>query len=64
MMIMTIKDLKKVTSDKVYLYKKLSDGEYEDLYQGKIDDVPAELLDSDVMYFGAKRKDFLDIRIA
>lgn len=60
---MTVKDLKKVTFDNVCLYKQVSDEEFEDLYKGKIEDVPVGFLDCEIVCFGAKRKDLLDIHI-
>ena len=61
---MTVRELQKVTYDNVYLYISVSDeGEFQNLYKGNMENVPDHLLDCDIISFGAKRKDWLDIHI-
>lgn len=58
---MKLRDLK--TVDNVCVY--LGDGEpdYIELYRGPFSQVPAEILDKEIMLIGAAKKRFLDIRV-
>ena len=58
---MKIRDIK--TVDNVCIY--LGDGEpdYMELYRGSCNQMPAELLDREIMLIGAAKKGLLDIRV-
>ena len=60
---MRIRELMKFTYDNVYLYIRVSDSEFKDLYKGKMENVPVRFWDCEIINFGAKRKDWLDIQI-
>lgn len=63
---MKLKEVKKRTYDYVCLYKKNRQNQeclYQNLWKGKIQDVPDEYLDLYVGIIGAKRKGILDIEL-
>lgn len=45
---MKLAELKTVVTDNVCIYKEISGADYEDLYKGKMRDVPEKLLDYEV----------------
>lgn len=62
---MTVRDLTSCYYDTVLIYAPCDEDfmEFEDLYKGKADNVPAELLNLTVRCFGAKRKGVIDISV-
>lgn len=59
---MKLKEIKTVIFDDVSLYKEIDSG-YEDIWKGKSQDIPEELLDYTVGIIGAKGKGVLDIEL-
>ena len=60
---MILKDLLPHIVDNVCIYIQLENGEFEDLFIGKLDYAPSQLLGKNVRLIGAKRKGVLDIQI-
>lgn len=62
---MTVRDLKEVYYYRVCLYIDVETNEcFKDLYRGKIDDVPENLLDKKIKSLGGTRSaQMLDIKI-
>lgn len=60
---MKLKEIKSIIFEKVCLYKKIDSGIYEDIWEGKPECIPNELLDYTIRIIGAKRKGVLDIEI-
>lgn len=58
---MKIRDLK--TVDDVCIYSGDGEPDYRELYRGSFDQVPAELLDREIMIIGAAKKKLLDIQV-
>lgn len=58
---MKIRDLK--TVDNVCIYSGDGEPDYMELYRGSFDQVPAELLDREIMIIGAAKKKLLDIQV-
>jgi len=58
---MKIKDLK--TVDDVCIYSGDGEPDYVELYRGSFSQVPAELIDEEIMLIGAAKKRLLDIRV-
>lgn len=59
---MTVRDLTSYCYEAVIIYADRGE-DFEDLYKGKADNIPAELLDLTVRCFGAKRKGVIDISV-
>lgn len=61
---MKVADLKGVVFDEICIYREIgTTSEFEDLYNGNMDNVPADLLTRTVRTIGAKKKDILDINV-
>ena len=60
---MILKDLLPHIVDNVCIYIQLKNEEYEDLFIGKLDCAPSQLLEKRVRLIGVKRKEVLDIQI-
>lgn len=59
---MKVADLKGIVFDKICIYQEIgTTSEFEDLYNGNMDNVPADLLMRTVRTIGAKKKGILDI---
>jgi hypothetical protein len=57
-----VKDLIRVIVDKVTIYK--ANGEdFEDIYKGNINSIPAIILEMKVRLIAAKRKGVIDIQV-
>lgn len=55
---MKVADLKGVVFDKICIYREIgTTSEFENLYNGNMDNVPADLLMRTVRTIGAKKKD-------
>lgn len=55
--------LKIIVLENVCIYYKTDDGEFKDIYKGRDENVPEDLLDAEVMIVSAKKKGVLDIRL-
>ncbi|GEM_PF-1650461 len=62
---MRIRDLKNHVFEKVSIYKQKNGNwdDFEDVYNGDMQEIPDELLDFKVNIIGAKRKGVVDISI-
>ena len=60
---MKLKEIKSIIFDEICLYKELDSGMYEDIWKGKPEYIPNELIDYTIRIIGAKRKGVLDIEI-
>ena len=64
---MTIRELNGlcIIADKACLYEKtpVEDGDYKDLYQGSLTEVPEEFLEKKIRFIGAKKKRLIDIEV-
>ncbi|MBQ6843990.1 MAG: hypothetical protein IJO60_05055 [Agathobacter sp.] len=58
---MKIRDLK--TVDDVCIYSGDGGPDYVELYRGSFNQVPAELIDEEIMLISAAKKRLLDIRV-
>lgn len=58
---MKIRDLK--TVDDVCIYSGDGEPDYVELYRGSFNQVPAELIDEEIILIGAAKKRLLDIRV-
>jgi len=58
---MKLKDLK--TVDNVCIYTGNGEPEYNELYRGAFEQVPAALLDMEIIIIGAVKKRLLDIQV-
>ena len=55
-----------VIYDKICIYKNVPDGEFcefTDIFKGKIEDVPIDVLDKEVATIGASPRRYVDIMI-
>lgn len=61
---MKLKELLKYIVDDVCIYVRIDkDGQYKNLYQGKTQNIPSELLERNIRLIGVRKKDCLDIEI-
>ena len=60
---MKLKEITSIIFEEICLYKKSDSGIYEDIWEGKPEYIPNELLDYTIRIIGAKRKGVLDIEI-
>ena len=62
---MTVKELTKRCHDTIIIYTNIDDDytEFKDLFKGKKEDIPKDLLDRDVNCFGAKKQGVIEIAI-
>lgn len=60
---MKVSELVEHCYDIIIIYKQVSELEFEDLYKGKKENIPAELMESNVNCFGAKRYCVTEIEI-
>ena len=60
---MLLKDIRNLVMDNVVIYRGIGDGEFEDLYRGKPETIPEELLRQEVRTIGGKRKGVIDIKV-
>lgn len=60
---MKLKEIKSLIFEDVCLYQTIDSGNYKDLWKGKAQDIPEELLDYSVGIIGSKRKGILDIEL-
>lgn len=62
---MTVKELTKKCYDTIIIYINADDEctEFKDLFKGKKEDIPKDLLDRDVNCFGAKKEGVIEIAI-
>lgn len=63
---MKLSELIYIIADNVCVYREKhaeGDAEYEDLYTGRLKDMPEELFNCEVRVIGAKKKDFIEIEI-
>lgn len=59
---MTVRDLVSCCYDTIIIYTECGE-DFEDLYKGDADKVPADLLDITVRCYGAKRKGIIDVSV-
>ena len=59
---MKVKELISCCYDTIIIYKSVNE-DFEDLYIGKREKIPADLLKSNVRCFGAKKSGVLEIEI-
>ena len=59
---MKVKELVNCCYDTIIIYKSVNE-DFEDLYIGKREKIPVDLLKSNVRWFGAKKSGVLDIEI-
>lgn len=59
---MKVKELISVTFDKVKIYKANNEG-FEDIYKGKTNDIPLDILEMKVKVIGASKKAVIDIQV-
>jgi hypothetical protein len=57
-----VADLINYFYDEVVLYV-CHDDDFEDIYKGKVDDIPCEMRNYKVTLIGAKRKGVLDVNV-
>ena len=60
---MKIKELACYAYDKVSIYEEKGEGEFTDIYNGDVAQVPKEFLEMEIKVIGAKRKGILDIQV-
>lgn len=60
---MKIEDLRGICVDDICVYKEKSVFDYEDVYSGTLEDMPMEILDSEIRLIGGKNKNTIDIKI-
>lgn len=62
---MTVKELTERCYETIIIYTNLDDDytEFKDLFKGKKEDIPRDLLNKEVRCFGAKRKGVIEISI-
>lgn len=62
---MKVKDLVSCCHDLIIIYRPLDTNyeEFEDLYNGNRKNIPDDLLDLDVMCFGAKKYGVIEIQV-
>lgn len=63
-MAMRLSELMALTQDTICLYEEIGEAEYKDLYKGRKQDIPSDLLNRDVMVFMAKKEGILDIELS
>ena len=61
---MRLGELIALTQDTICLYEEIGEAEYKDLYKGRKQDIPSDLLNRDVMVFMAKKENILDIELS
>ncbi|MGN9163477.1 hypothetical protein [Clostridium sulfidigenes] len=59
---MKVKELISVTFDKVTIYKA-NNRDFEDIYKGTTNDIPADILEMKVKVIGATKKAVIDIQV-
>lgn len=59
---MKVKELVSCCYDTIIIYKSVNE-DFEDLYSGKREKIPVDLLKSNVRCFGAKKSGVLEIEI-
>ena len=60
---MKVAELIKHCYDIIIIYKQINDMEFKDLYKGCKDNIPCELMESNVKCFGAKCRGITEIEI-
>ena len=62
---MTVRELTERCYETIIIYTSLDNDylEFNDLFKGKKEDIPKDLLNKEVQCFGAKRKGVIDISI-
>lgn len=62
---MTVKSLTDRCYETIIIYTNLDDDytEFKDLYKGEKENIPRDLLNKEVRFFGAKRKGVIEISI-
>ena len=60
---MRLRDLLPHIVDNVCIYLEAEIGGYEDVFVGKLDNAPSQLLDKKLRLIGAARKNMLDIQV-
>lgn len=62
---MTVKELTNRFYDTIIIYTSLDDDytEFKDLYKGTKENIPSDLLNKEVRFFGAKEQGVIDISI-
>ena len=62
---MTVRELTERCYDTIIIYTNLDNDytEFKDLFKGKKEDIPKDLLDRDVNCFGAKKEGVIEIAI-
>ena len=62
---MKVRELVSCCYDTIIIYRNIDDEmmEFEDLYKGKKENIPDDLLELEVRCFGAKKYDVIEIEI-
>ena len=62
---MTVKELTERCYETIIIYTNIDNDytEFKDLFKGKKEDIPKDLLDRDINCFGAKKKGVIEIAI-
>ena len=62
---MTVRELTERCYETIIIYTSLDNDylEFNDLFKGKKEDIPKDLLDRDINCFGAKKKGVIEIAI-
>lgn len=62
---MTVRELTEICYETIIIYTNLDNDytEFKDLFKGKKEDIPKDLLDKDINCFGAKKEGVIEIAI-